>query len=172
MSIPINTTAYAAVLTTGVERWHYPIFLDQLHYFIHNVEDRDNSKYCNNDAKDKAPTWTKRRGQMSEWLRKEEVSARGRTASEDVQMVGRKRIIVWESGENNTLQKALTEQKPTLKRFHCPSVPPVLTQPRRSRWGSKWTMTLQAFFSNAAERADQRCEHAWNETPAICNKRK
>lgn len=55
MSIPINITAYAAVLTTGVERWRYPIFLDQLHYFIYNVEDRNNSKYCNDDAKDKAP---------------------------------------------------------------------------------------------------------------------
>lgn len=53
--IPINITAYAAVLTTGVERWCYPIFLDQLHYFIYNVEDRNNSKYCNDDAKDKAP---------------------------------------------------------------------------------------------------------------------
>jgi len=110
-------------------------------------------------------------GQKGEgkWVResKEEVSARGITASEDVQMVGRKRIMVWESGENNTLQKALTEQKPTLERFHCPSVPPVLTQPRWSRWGSHWAMTLQAVFSSAAERANQRGENAWNETPAI-----
>lgn len=73
MSIPINITAYAAILTTRVERWCYPIFPDELHYFIYNVEDRDNSKYCNNDAKDKAPIWTKGRGQMSEWLRKEEI---------------------------------------------------------------------------------------------------
>lgn len=55
MSIAMNVMADAAVLTTGVERRGYPIFLNQLHYFIYNVEDRDNSKYCNNDAKDEVP---------------------------------------------------------------------------------------------------------------------
>lgn len=168
MSIPINITARAAVLTTGVERWHYPIFLDQLPDFMCNAEDRDNSKYCNKDAKYKVSIWTKGREQMHEWLSKEEVSARGRTASEDLQMVGRKRIMVWQSGKYNPLQKALTEQ-PTMKRFHCPSVPWALTQPRWSRWGSHWARTQQALFSSAAERANQRGEHMCNETLAICN---
>lgn len=70
--------------------------------------------------------------------------------------------------EKITLDKVLTEQKHTLKRFHCPIVAPVLTQPRGSRWGSHWAMTLQAFFSNAAVQANQRGECAWNETPAVC----
>lgn len=59
-----------------------------------NAEDRDHSKYCNKDAKYKVSIWTKGREQTLEGLRKEEVSARGRTASEDLQMVGRKRIMV------------------------------------------------------------------------------
>lgn len=168
MSTPISTTAHATVLTTGVERWHYPIFLEQLPYFMCNAEDRDNSKYCNKGAKDNVSIWTKGGEQMHEWLRKEEVSARGRTGSEDLQMVGRKRIMVWQSGKYNPLQKALTEQHPIMKRFHCPPVPWVLTQVRWSWWGSDWAGTQQAVFSSAAKRANQRGEHTCNETPAIC----
>lgn len=74
MSITVSITAYAAILTTGVERRSYPIFLNQLHCFIYNVEDTDNYNYRHNDAKNKVPIWTKGRGQMSEWLRKEQVS--------------------------------------------------------------------------------------------------
>lgn len=110
MSTPISITAHAAVLTTGVERC-YPIFPDQLHYFIYNVQDRDNSKYCNDDAKDKAPIWTKERVRMTEWLRKKEVGARGRIASEGTQMVGRKIIMVWESREKEHFIKGISRTK-------------------------------------------------------------
>lgn len=168
VSIPVNITAHATVLTTEGKRACLT-FLDQLPYFTCNAEDEDNSKYCNKGAKYKVSIWTKGREQMHEWLRKEEVSARGRTASGDLQMVGRKRIRVWQSGKYNPLQKALRKQHPTMKRFHCPSVPWALTQPRWGRWGSDWARTQQAVFSSAAERANQRGEHMCNETLAISN---
>lgn len=94
MSIAMNVMADAAVLTTGVERRGYPIFLNQLHHFIYNVEDSDNSKYCNNDAKDEVPIWTKRRGQMSESPRKEELNIGERIVSEHMQMPMRKIIMI------------------------------------------------------------------------------
>lgn len=99
----MNVMADAAVLTTGVERRGYPIFLNQLHHFIYNVEDSDNSKYCNNDAKDKVPIWTKRRGQMSERPRKEELNIGERIVSEHMQMPMRKIIMIWKGRESNGL---------------------------------------------------------------------
>jgi len=74
MSITISITAYTAILTTRVERIGYPIFLNQLHCFIYNVDDTDNYKYRHNDAKNEVPIWTKKRRQMSERPRKQQVS--------------------------------------------------------------------------------------------------
>lgn len=124
MSTTINITADAAVLTTGVERRGYPIFLNQLHYFIYNVEDRDNSKYCNNDAKDKAPIWTKRRGQMNERPRKEELNTGERIVSEHMQMPMRKRITIWKRRESNGLTEGVNRTK-----THTGKIPPSPSSP-------------------------------------------